>query len=744
VKPAFRVLVVTLVAGLALGSAACSCSNNPEVPPDAGFDAAPPFDVCDGTSDSFTRQAMLGILGRRPLSQAEVDVYKDLWTAAEAQGLEPRRVVAQAITRAPGFVDRWVDQLADALAVQRVDIQSQFQCWGPELRGTEADPALAMTVRDQPATGTGDGSQFSMLDLARSSVALDDLTPLLRAQIFAMMAIPIPAANVPPVEAELARRDDFGATFDSAFLHRDTVCLGCHNSEGSVTDSDDPVLDRHWPVPGYPEKGVYGVSMGIDPDRAHAPFRVQDFVFAGNKRPWNWMADCGQFATSVPNDPAGVDGKLASLTGMNMTVFDLDAALRRGFEALRGHEPPLDGTGAIADPDTALAWLVTLAIVEDVWREVVGTRLTIANYFPRNEPSSELLRSLATTFTTSGFSLSSLLVAIATSDYFDRQAPELACGDGPYSYPNVFDPWVIAEADEARRHNGPGDAVTPLGPRTLMSAAAGALGWPITDVHRFPEAGEPGCDQLTCSQAQDYCSFGGFCCTAADIICSGGDMPVALERGIGVYLRNSEHGFRGLDFQARLTWEKSYGACRNQSSEPDFIDNLMNTAAADPAATVEEMVLVVKDRLIGEPVIVDDAERAALAALLGGGLERAASAQAEDRFRLLCGALMQSPQFLMQGLAGRGGERPRLTPGEAGYDSVCAELAARDIGLTGQHIVCTPGAPLTLVAGRMPAPPSTKTLPTFQRGHDRNKKPKGVPQRRTPAPTTSAAPPGAM
>jgi hypothetical protein len=44
----------------------------------------------------------------------------------------------------------------------------------------------------------------------------------------------------------------------------------------------------------------------------------------------------------------------------------------------------------------------------------------------------------------------------------------------------------------------------------------------------------------------------------------------------------------------------------------------------------------------------------------------------------------------------------------------------------------------------MPAPPSTKTLPTFQRGHDRNKKPKGVPQRRTPAPTTSAAPPGAM
>ena len=35
---------------------------------------------------------------------------------------------------------------------------------------------------------------------------------------------------------ELARRADFGETFDSGFLHRNNVCLGCHNSERSVTE----------------------------------------------------------------------------------------------------------------------------------------------------------------------------------------------------------------------------------------------------------------------------------------------------------------------------------------------------------------------------------------------------------------------------------------------------------------------------------------------------------------------------
>jgi hypothetical protein len=545
-----------------------------------------------------------------------------------------------------------------------------------------------------------------------------------------MMDLPIPAANVPPVEAELARRADFGATFDSAYLHRDIVCLGCHNSEGSVTDSDDPAFDRHWPVAGFPEKGVYGMSMGIDPDVAHAPFRVEDFVEAGSRRPWNWVGSCGRFATSVGTDPADIDGRFASLSGKNLTVFDLDAALRRGFEGLRGHAPVLDGTGAIADPDQALAWLVTLAMVEDVWTEVVGTRLTIANYFARNEAASEMLRRLAEKFTTTGYSLKELLVEIVATEYFDRKPAEEACGAGPYTYPNVYDPWVIAESDESKRLNGPGDAVTPLGARTLMSAAAQAMEWPTVEELRFPDFGEAGCEELTCSQAQQYCQFASACCTTESYLCAGIEPPIYLHRGIGVYLRNSEHGFRGLDFQARLTWENTYGACQTpMGGAPDFIDDLI---VRDPAATKEEVVVALKDRLIGEPMIVDDAERTAIAALVGP-LDQAASTIDEGKLRKLCGVLLQSPQFLMQGMAGKGGDVPRLTPMTASYDAVCASLAGKDIGLTGQVISCVPGAPLTLVAGRAPAPETPKrgikqTAPTRH---------KGVPSHRTPAPTRS-------
>jgi hypothetical protein len=725
-----------LALALGLGASGCSgCNETPneqfDAPPDVP-DAAPPFNACDGDSDSFTRQAMLGLVGRRPLGQAEVDVYNDLFAAAEAQGADPRRAVATAILGNAGYVDRWVEQLADHLAVQRIDIQGQAACWGPAMRGDDPGPSLAMTVRDQLATGTGDGAAFSMRDLARSSIQLDDLTPMLRGQVFAMMASPIPAANVPPVEAELARRDDFGATFDSAYLHRDMVCLGCHNSEGSVTDSDDPVLDRHWPVAGYPELAVYGQSNGIDPDRAHAVFRVDDFVFAGNKRPWNWSNDCGRFASSVTtNDPAGIDGKLASLTGQRLTVFDLDGALRRGFEALRGIEPPLDGTGHITDPDAALAWLVVLSTVEDVWREVVGTRLTVANYFPRNQPSAEMLHRLGTTFTTSGYSLRALLVEIVASEYFNRKPPELACGAGPYNYPNVYDPWVISDSDETRRLNGAGDAIAPLGPRTLLTAAQGAMEWPADDAARFPDFGESGCAELSCAQAQNYCDSAGICCVAAPIICAGADMPLELQRGIGVYLRNSEAGFRGLDFQARLTWEKSYGACYNLSTEDDFIDTLVAAAAGDPAATVEELVLAVKDRMIGEPLIVDEVERTALAAVLGVGLDQPASAVAEDKLRRVCGVLLQSPQFLMQGMAGRGGERPRLTPASAGYDTVCASLVGRDIGIAGQVVSCTAGE-LALVAGRIaPKPERPRVV------REPTRRPKGLPPKRTPAPLTA-------
>src|SRR6185369_4319588 len=122
----------------------------------------------------------------------------------------------------------------------------------------------------------------------------------------------------------------------------------CHNSEHSVTDSDDPALDRHWPVPGLAERAVYGISTGLDADRVHAVFRVDGFI-EGTLRPWGWSDACGSFTPNVGDDIAGVDGKLGSLTGKRLTVYQLEAALARGFNKLRGQLPPIGLDGAIAD-----------------------------------------------------------------------------------------------------------------------------------------------------------------------------------------------------------------------------------------------------------------------------------------------------------------------------------------------------------------------------------------------------------
>nr|MDQ3366075.1 hypothetical protein [Myxococcota bacterium] len=632
------------------------------------------FAECDGDAPSFVRQSFLALAGRRPRSQAEVAVYVDLHTQAVAQGLDPAETVARAIMNRPEFRERWVDVVMDALHVQRLDIQSEQSCWDDALRGT-ITPALALAVRDRPASEPADGSPWAMIDLARSALALDDLTPIYRAQLFSLISYPQPAANVGPVEAELARREDFGSTFDASYLHRDPVCLGCHNSEGAVTDRDEPELDRHWPVPGAPEQAVYGTTTGISSERAHAVFRVDGFVDNGASRPWGWASACGTFnaPTNLADDPAGVDGKLGSITGTRSTVHDLERALARGFSALRASGAP---TGPLTDPDAALAWLVTLKMTEDVWRQATGTQLTIANYFPRNQAASELLHALATRYVASGYSLKTLLVAIVTSDYFNRQPAEEHCGALPYSYPNVFDPWVIADADAARRRNGPGDAVTAVDARTLVSAGNAALEWgPPPMATRFPDYGERGCETAGCISLNQACTNFGQCCATHTAACRmTGLLPqleVPFQRAVGLFLRNSERGFRGLDFQARLAWEERYGACTKPAwVASDFVDRLVGTAAALPDATTLEVLAALKDRLVGEPVIVEGGETAALVAIVGP-LEAPASTLPVEAVRRVCGALLGSPQFVLQGIAGRGGEVPRLTPATASYDAVC-------------------------------------------------------------------------
>jgi hypothetical protein len=678
---------------------------------DAAPDAQPPgYLGCADSDQAFVRNAYLAVLGQRPMGQAEVDVYVDIMTEVRAlndDASDPYEVVVRAMSTDPAYVDRWSEHLMDAVRVPRIEDQSMESCYGRTERELD-DGSLAAHVRDHAGSANDDGQgSFTMRDLVRSSLVLDDVSPVYRGHLYALVSRAIPAANVPRVERELARREDFGLVFDSAYLNRDIVCLGCHNSEGSVTYDPDPELNRHWSLPGLFEKALYGESTGIAVERAHAPFRYDGFVADvfddnGFSRPWGWTPSCGGFfPDSLPPDPAGVDGKFGDLTGDQLTVYDLEAALRRGIDTITTSGLQIGDDGTIGDPDAAFAYMVAASIVESVWKEVIGSPLTIANYFARNEAQRDLLHELTDTFVASRFSLTTLVVAITKSPYFNRQPPENGCGE-PYDMPAVYDPWVIADDDPALRANGPGDSVTALSGRTLLHTVYKALEWPAPRFQRFPETPTEVyvCQQfgLSCSQMLSTCQNQGYCCVAHDLLCEnppGPGEPTArdeqtFQRGVGAFLKNGERGFRGLDFQARLVWEDRFGTCSKPTSEDDFVDEIL-ALAASRGGTVGDVAAALKDRLVGEPDIAG-AEQSAIEALFGAGLADPASGvtDLEDRARRFCGVLVSSPQFLLGGIAARGGDVPVLTPDDASYDAVCAAIAAR--GLADLSLTCGDGS----------------------------------------------------
>jgi hypothetical protein len=669
------------------------------------------FDQCKSEPGAFVRDAMLAILGRRPASQHEVDAYVALYEqvdAARAAGsseADPREVVARALLARPEKLERWTVHVMDVLRVPRIETQRMGACYGVSAE-SDATESIATYVRDNAATATGGGRAFTMLDLVKSSITLDDLSPIYRGHLFALVAHEIPAANVPDVEAELARREDFGNTFDQTYLNRDIVCLGCHNSQAAITDREEPELDRHWPLAGHVDAAVYGMSTGIDAERAHAPFRYDGFVVRTNGRtPWGMATSCGRFTTTaVGDDIAMIDGYFASLRGKRLTVFDLEAALGRGFEAIRGTGLVVDAEGAVADPDAAFAYMVATSIAEGVWREAVGSPLTIANYFPRNQAMRDQLQRITDRFVQHGYSLDELLVAIVTSDYFSRLPPEAGCGPGPYTYPAVFDPWVIDDADEQRHGNGPGDAVAAVSPRTLISAAYAGLEWSKAVSEQFP-MDEEACEGASCSELGASCQFGS-CCETYMVQCQG-EPPtldpeeLGFQRGIGAFIKNGERGFRGLDFQARLAWEDRFGACAKpmRVTGPDLVDRALEAGAMTDGATVGDVIAVVKDRLVGEPVDTSGEEAAAIAALVGQPLDAPAAMLSAPALRRFCGVVMSSPQFVLGGLAGRGGAAGRITLAGDGFDDACARIAA--VAIPGWTVTCATGA---LTATATPAP----------------------------------------
>ena len=213
------------IAFLVLGACGGSAAQPPPVDP-------PPA-ACAARDVAFVKAATLAVLGRRPLGRDEV-------RAAAAFADQPAELI-HGLSKHPAYVEHWTEVVMDHLRVQRSDLQTMLTCYGASERALD-DGALARHVRDHGPQDGGDGlGTFTARDLLRSSIQLDDLSPALRGHLFAMMRVAIRTCNQADYGvAELTRRRDFGDWFSTAYLNRDTGCLGCHNSETSVTYSEDP------------------------------------------------------------------------------------------------------------------------------------------------------------------------------------------------------------------------------------------------------------------------------------------------------------------------------------------------------------------------------------------------------------------------------------------------------------------------------------------------------------------------
>lgn len=715
----------------------------------------------DGGDEAWVERIVPALWGRGPSGVEEVRVLVDLVEQSS------RAEVVRAMARSPEYVARWRDVLIDALMIDRMSYDAKPECYEWSAWG-DSGPELAALVRDEAPDGAPFEEPWTMADLVQSTLRLDDLSPLYRANLFARIG----QQFFDPVAFDtLSYRQNKVDIFLTTYLNRRLECLPCHNSEFGTSNHENPTLDRHWEVPGYFERALFGTADEVTADSLQIFFRrmgvekgilaadltlaSEDQLFDGcsvrpnepagcescqcfdevcaingsccgiswtqecadlcaasdagcavwippgfqgcqglpgisgcngcqcedavcgadpsccgvewtdacgelcgelgnacmeqtpGHAPWGTDAGCPSFAPRdlVEPDPMDQTGFFVEEHGDGASIWDLEAYLHEGLDTIRGGDLSV-GDDSVVPPTEAFAWMVALNIVDHIWEEILGARLTIAHTFPRNQQQRDTLIELAEGFAQTDYSLIELLVSVTTHPLFNQNAPaEVVDTDTPYYMAPLLDPWTIVASDPGLRPNSAGDFVGVWNPRVLLGKLTWALDW--KPLARFPGIADP--------------------------------FQANVQRRLGVQLEVSEPGIAGSDYQSLIGWEYFFGQCvtRPEEMQPaqgnsDWIDALV-AAAAEQDATVGQAISALKDRLHGDP-IVDAEERAALEPLSGSFDGPAASA--EDGLRRACGVLLAAPQFRLRGVPGpvNLGASPELEVPGSSFEDRCEAL----------------------------------------------------------------------
>ncbi|MCB9677038.1 MAG: hypothetical protein H6737_18115 [Alphaproteobacteria bacterium] len=577
-----------------------ACKTAP--PGDTDVEPAVPTS-CDAGDEAWVQRAIPLLWGRKAHGSAEVRA----WVSMTQQ--HGREAVVRAMAQGPEYRQWWRQWVTDALAVARTGDKAYSRCFMTPLRETH-DGSLVQYIRsvDEPweATTPSDGA-FNMADVVLDAIEADDLAVAWQVNLYSRMNRPVQGANVSEEELEYNRRVNFGETFFETYLNRNLDCVLCHNSQFSTTDDPDARLDRTWQLPGNHETAILGSNVAFSKDEAFSMFRTAGVLrYQSGRRPFGMDEECGRFTR-----PTNIDGPdylgqdttyLVDAYGPEGSVWQLERNLAEGADRLAITGLSIGETGAVQGEDS-FAYLLGARIADLVFEEATGGRLTIAHGFPRNLQQASRLEALTDTLVESGFSLRELLVAVTADELFNADLPEV-CETVAYGLDPVVNPWSVEDDDTAKRHNSPGDLAHRHSARVLTFAANDHLGWEAPRGWQLPEGEEE------------------------------------FQAAIGTWLRESQPGFRGTDFQGLLAYQDRYATC--DGGQPDFIASLRGQSAGH---TVGDVVYTLKDRLLANGAI-SDAERPLVEALVGP-LDAPAEDVDGQGLRALCGAILTSPAYMV-------------------------------------------------------------------------------------------------
>jgi len=637
---------------------------NPVTSGEDGGEPEPPGEdpeLCDAGDESWAKRVLPAVQGRRPEGIREVRILVQMIEQLDELGVDGRRVVARGLANGDEYFDRWKQFLYEQLRVNVNNDRRNETCY--DLFGPEAnDSQLAAHIRDNgPAADYG--TAFWLGDVVYSALRLDDVSPAYRADLFARLSAPDVAGNVSATELEVMRRANYGQSFESNYLGRKTECLPCHRGDFSVTDvPGDEEADRHWNIPGHFELSVYGPNAGDGNEpRAHAIFRRAGFAsiptdaapFAD--RPWGMYEVCGlfDFAATAGSDLLDEEAYMVGDYPQGATIVALDARMRQGFATLVDDGLVLEPDESVADETVAFAYMFAMNFANKTWRELMGYPLVVANNFPRNRAQRDLLELLTNSFADDGYSLRSLLTEIVAHPYFNQAPPDTCTASTPYHLPAIYNPFTKSSTDPNLRGNGVGDGLHRYTAMVLLDMMARTMWWDRPQRFGAQDIEIPGAN----------CGAGGF------PECAAGPAQLDFLRDTGVFLNDSESGFNGVDFNGLLHWEYQLaqgedpglggectgplgGAC---ATTEDWIEQLVAEGLDAPEATMLDVMVAVKDRVITESEIASSAEVDAIEALTGVSLDDSVAdvgaAQAEEAARLYAGLLFNTPQFLLDGVA---------------------------------------------------------------------------------------------